>query len=844
MIQVTSPEGTIHYAYDPATGRQTKMWTSQTEIDYAHDPLGRLVTVTEVERAGVVLGIPVVTKYTYDAVGGQTGQVTTQGSTTLLSTTNTFDPQTNQLSSVVNTGGSGNTISSFTYTRRADGQITQVTESVVQPDGTTVTGTTTYEYDAMNRLTRETYTTGGATTATTYVLDRVGNRVSVTAGGTTTTSIYNARDQLLTSTTESTTITSTYDANGSLATQGGGGSNTVYTYDARGRITSAAVTQGSSSTTETFTYTPDGIRSGVTVNGVTTRYLVDELSPSGYAQVIEEWTNASNGNLVLTASFVFGSGLVPISTTRVSRDANGTVTGTQTGLFLTDGHSAPRQVVDATSGAVVRAVRYDAFGNTVATAGTFQTPIGYQGQRFDAVLGQYDMRARMYDPTSGRFTGMDPEAGTYSDPLQLMRYGYAGANPVWRIDPSGREFSIGGFFSGFGYGGSLSAINPHAAGTGQDTAFGIGLGISRALGCSGVQAFQSIMGPPMGMVLGAAVGFYGGFIAGYADALADNPLVGEDKLMQTAIVSGILGAIQGILAFAYLGGVGRSACFTAGTPLRTPDGATPIEQLKPGDLVLARDEYDPTGPVEEKLVEEVFVYESQVLYLTVGGQRIGTTSEHPFYVPERREWIKAGELRPGDMLVGHDGQTLAIQAIEAGEWATVYNLRVQDYHTYFVGCDEWGFSVWAHNACVAMIPVNWDGMFVLSRGVELAQAAWNWRVGRIAHSNDRGENNVASVTTMTNPHPQHFGSAGKTHSEQKIINVLKNTPPNKRNVIDIFSERHPCPKSEKNCEFKLRFELSGQQQPAVVIVYYLVEYKKDQFGADVRAAYRTLGISG
>jgi hypothetical protein len=28
----------------------------------------------------------------------------------------------------------------------------------------------------------------------------------------------------------------------------------------------------------------------------------------------------------------------------------------------------------------------------------------------------------------------------------------------------------------------------------------------------------------------------------------------------------------------------------------------------------------------------------------------------------------------------------------------VYNLRVADWHTYFVGCDEWGFSVWAHNA--------------------------------------------------------------------------------------------------------------------------------------------------
>jgi RHS repeat-associated protein len=357
-------------------------------------------------------------------------------------------------------------------------------------------------------------------------------------------------------------------------------------------------------------------------------------------------------------------------------------------------------VVDAASGAVVRASRFDAFGNTVATAGTFQTPIGYRGQRFDAVLGQYDMRARTYDPTSGRFTAIDPAAGTYSDPLQLMRYGYAGANPVWRMDPSGRDFSLGETLSAISIGLAVSSINPHAAGTGQDIAFGIGFGISGFLGCEGIAAFRSIMGLPMGIVLGAAVGFYGGFIAGYADALADDPLVSEEKLLTTAIISGILGAIQGILAFTYLGGLwGRGACFAAGTPLLTPDGATPIEQLKPGDRVLARDESDPAGPVEAKVVEEVFVYESQVLYLTVGGRRIGTTSEHPFYV-RGRGWTSAGDLIPGDVLVGHDGQDQAVQAKEAGKRETVYNMRVQDHHTYFVGCDEWGFSVWAHNACL------------------------------------------------------------------------------------------------------------------------------------------------
>jgi hypothetical protein len=39
------------------------------------------------------------------------------------------------------------------------------------------------------------------------------------------------------------------------------------------------------------------------------------------------------------------------------------------------------------------------------------------------------------------------------------------------------------------------------------------------------------------------------------------------------------------------------------------------------------------------------------------------------------------------------------EVVDTGALETVYNLRVADFHTYFVGCDEWGFSVWAHNIC-------------------------------------------------------------------------------------------------------------------------------------------------
>jgi hypothetical protein len=56
-------------------------------------------------------------------------------------------------------------------------------------------------------------------------------------------------------------------------------------------------------------------------------------------------------------------------------------------------------------------------------------------------------------------------------------------------------------------------------------------------------------------------------------------------------------------------------------------------------------------------------------------------------------------LQVGDLLRSHDGQWLPVQAVtDSGEVTTVYNLRVAEYHTYFVGSRDWGFSVWSHNA--------------------------------------------------------------------------------------------------------------------------------------------------
>jgi hypothetical protein len=60
-------------------------------------------------------------------------------------------------------------------------------------------------------------------------------------------------------------------------------------------------------------------------------------------------------------------------------------------------------------------------------------------------------------------------------------------------------------------------------------------------------------------------------------------------------------------------------------------------------------------------------------------------------------------LKVGDWLLTQDGLCVRVEdLLDTGEYETLYNFRVADHHTYFVGCDEWGFSVWAHNWCIGV----------------------------------------------------------------------------------------------------------------------------------------------
>jgi hypothetical protein len=148
--------------------------------------------------------------------------------------------------------------------------------------------------------------------------------------------------------------------------------------------------------------------------------------------------------------------------------------------------------------------------------------------------------------------------------------------------------------------------------------------------------------------------------------------------------------------------IGREgSCFAAGTMLLTPDGYKAIEDFQEGDWIISARDNDSAAPPEPKQVESVFGTQAVLYRIEVGGQVIRTTPAHPFYV-QGIGWREAQYLKPGDLLRSHDGKWTAVGAVEAtGEWQKVYNVSVADYHTYFVGDEVWGFSVWAHNWCDA-----------------------------------------------------------------------------------------------------------------------------------------------
>ena len=139
----------------------------------------------------------------------------------------------------------------------------------------------------------------------------------------------------------------------------------------------------------------------------------------------------------------------------------------------------------------------------------------------------------------------------------------------------------------------------------------------------------------------------------------------------------------------------KPSCFVAGTLVMAVAGMVAIEKIKSGDKVISTD--PETFETAEKTVLETYIREvNKLVHLTINGEEIITTFDHPFYVRERG-FVNACELWVGAQLLDVNNNILVVGNTRlelAKNPVKVYNFQVEDYHTYYVGEN----GVWVHNA--------------------------------------------------------------------------------------------------------------------------------------------------
>jgi RHS repeat-associated protein len=384
LTSKATPEGTLTYSYD-AAGNLASIQSSNpngASVSYAYDQAERLSSVTDNGLTGNN-----TTSYGYDAAGNLTSAAYPNG----LQSTSAYDTL-NRLVSLASP------VAGYSYQLGPVGNRVGATES----NGRTENWT----YDGIYRLTNETVANdpSRANGSVNYGLDPVGNRLSALSslGGVSSgTWGYNTDDEA---------SSEMYDLNGNALLSAG----EAFAYDAENHLVS--MNNGA----VTFAYDGDGNRVAATANGVTTRYLVDEMNPTGYAQVMDELTGGA-----VTRTYTYGL-------ERISQQQWTGSTWTPS-FYGYDGMGSVRQLTNSV-GAVTDTYEYDAYGNSFTKSGATPNNYLYRGEQYDANLGMYYLRDRYYNPASGRFLSVDPLAGAGQ-----RRYQYADADPVNGQDPSGDE---------------------------------------------------------------------------------------------------------------------------------------------------------------------------------------------------------------------------------------------------------------------------------------------------------------------------------------------------------------------------------------------------------------------
>lgn len=372
----------IAYSYDENQSLKTISGPASGTSTSTYDDAGRMTGLNDFGGLNTTFG--------YDGLDRRSTLSLPNG----LATTYTYDP-VGRMSGLTTRDAANHVIVTQGLTRNLRGEITAIADEM---------GPHAYGHDLRGRVTSATHPT---LPAESYTYDAAGNRLTSAVGP----HAYDETDRIV----SAGASVFEHDAAGRITKRTDLSGVTRYTYDAQGRLRRADLPSGGY---VAYRYDAYGKKIERDLDGTITRYVYDRHALAaeydGAGSLLRRYVNG----LGLDEPLALVEGSVR---TYLSADQIGSI------VALTDA-----------AGGVVGRVTYSAFGQPAFSPVVASNPFAFTGRIYDRSTGLYDLRARFYDPTLGRFLQPDPEG--HSGGINL--YAYAENDPLFYTDPSGRVIPI------------------------------------------------------------------------------------------------------------------------------------------------------------------------------------------------------------------------------------------------------------------------------------------------------------------------------------------------------------------------------------------------------------------